>query len=478
MKRLARQAVFLFLLPLVIILGVGVPYLSSGRLTLALTGNYSLLDVMVWLLLFASILIPPAWGYRIIQILSSDMAQATEVARRMAEGDFSRSLSAWAAPNSEMSDLEHSIMQTRKHLQERLTELAVEKARLEGVLRHMAEGVILVNDRKQVILMNAKAETIFGLEMTEALGRDHLEITHHFQLDEALATVKRTGQPALLEIRRARPEEQILECRVDLVPGVAGSGSGAAPASYLIVLRDITHARKLEQMRTDFVANVTHELRTPLTSIRGFAETLLDGALEDPETSRNFVEIIRREGEHLGALIEDLLDLSRIESGRMRMQPQEVSLTNFVNESLSGLHQKAVNQGTDLLLEVPEGLTLRVDPSRLAQVLINLVDNALKYTPAGGSVRVAVVELNEYVRFQVADTGTGIPRADLPRIFERFYRVDKARTRKTGGTGLGLSIVKHIVEAHGGTIGVESELGMGTTFTFLVPKEASGRYAG
>lgn len=465
MRRLERQAVLLFLLPLVIILGIGIPYVTSGRLVTALAGQYSLLDVVAWLLLLGAILTPPAWGYRLMQILSADMVQATEVARRMAEGDFSRSLAAWAAPTSELSDLEHSIMRTRQHLQDRLKELAVEKARLEGILRHMAEGVILVTNRKQIVLMNAQAEAIFGVQIAEALGRDHLEITHHFQLDEALTKVGQTGEPAVIEIRRAMPEEQILECRV-------------APmdlAGYLIVLRDVTRARKLEQMRTDFVSNVTHELRTPLTSIRGFAETLLDGALEDQETARNFVEIIRREGEHLGALIEDLLDLSRIESGRMRMQPEEVHLASLVTESLAGLSQKASAQGTRLEIAIPAELELEADPSRLAQILINLVDNALKYTPADGLVSVKAVELNEYVRVEVRDTGSGMPKADLPRIFERFYRVDKARTRKTGGTGLGLSIVKHIVEAHEGTIGVESDLGKGTTFTFILPKHQGRR---
>lgn len=465
MRRLERQAVLLFLLPLIVILCVGVPYITSGRLVAALEGRYSPLDLVVWGLLLGAIVMPPAWGYRLLQILSADMVQATEVARRMAEGDFSRSLSAWAAPTTELSDLEHSIMQTRQHLQDRLKELAVEKARLEGILRHMAEGVILVTNRKQIILMNAQAEAIFGVPSAEALGRDHLEITQHFQLDEALTKVGATGKPAVIEIRRALPEERILECRI-------------APmdlAGYLIVLRDITHARKLEQMRTEFVANVTHELRTPLTSIRGFAETLLDGALEDPETARSFVEIIKREGEHLGALIEDLLDLSRIESGRMRMQPETVQLAALVTESLAGLTQKASAQSIHLEITVPAELRLVADPSRLAQILINLVDNALKYTPAGGFVRVQAVELNEYVRFQVSDTGSGMPKADLPRIFERFYRVDKARTRKTGGTGLGLSIVKHIVEAHGGSISVESDLGQGTTFTFLLPKHPAGR---
>lgn len=460
MRQLRRQALLLFLLPLLVIVSVGLPYILSGRLLEALQGAWNGVDLLIWLLLLLAILIPPTWGYRLINVLALEIPQATEVARRISEGDFSRSLSAWAAPAAELTELEHSIMQTRQHLMERLTELATEKGRLEAILRHMVEGVILLDAQKRIILINAQAEALFGVTAAEVVGRDHLEVTQHFQLDEAVLQVKRKAEPALLEIRRAEPQERILDVRVAPVP-----------PGFLIVLRDNTRARKLEQMRTEFVSNVTHELRTPLTSIRGFAETLLDGALEDPDASRHFVGIIKQEGEHLGALIEDLLDLSRIESGRLRLVPQELAVAPWLSEALAGLREKASGQGVSLEWEAPEELLLWADPGRLAQVFINLVDNALKYTAAGGSVRITAAEAGEGVRFQVADTGCGMPKSDLPRIFERFYRVDKARTRKTGGTGLGLSIVKHIVESHGGAIRVESELGVGTTFTFTLPKQ-------
>ncbi|HLN63281.1 MAG TPA: ATP-binding protein, partial [Symbiobacteriaceae bacterium] len=238
------------------------------------------------------------------------------------------------------------------------------------------------------------------------------------------------------------------------------------------VLQDITRARKLEQMRTDFVSNVTHELRTPLTSINGFAETLLEGALDDPETARHFVGIIKRESEHLGRLIEDILDLSRIEGGKWKVKKEWLHLAELAEETAGRLASKAESLGVDLRIEVSSDLpAIQGDPGRLAQVMLNLVDNALKYTPAGGSVTVAAEDLGQSVRVKVIDTGAGIPKIDLPRLFERFYRVDKARSRATGGTGLGLSIVKHIVEAHGGSVGVESEIGEGSTFYFTLPRQ-------
>jgi two-component system phosphate regulon sensor histidine kinase PhoR len=291
-------------------------------------------------------------------------------------------------------------------------------------------------------------------------------VTHHFQLDEALDRVLRSGQPEVLEIRRARPGEQILEARL------APAGDGVRdPRGVLLVIRDATRSRKLELMRTEFVANVTHELRTPLTSIRGFAETLLEGALEDPETARHFVTIIKRESDQLGNLIEDLLDLSRIESGKWKMHKEPVRLRTLATETVGRLASKANDLGVDLRIEIPEALPpVPGDPARLAQVLLNLVDNALKYTHAGGSVTVSTEDAGPFVSVRIADTGTGIPKADLPRIFERFYRVDKARSRATGGTGLGLSIVKHIVDAHGGTISVVSDVGQGAVFTFTLPK--------
>ena len=463
MRHLHRQAILFFLGPLLAILLVGLPYVLTGSFAHAMLHGAHWLDYLIWVFLLVSVLLPPVWGYRLTVNLARDLSQTTAVVRRVAEGDFSRTLTAWAAETSEMSDLEQGINATAIHLQQRLIELAQEKGKLDSILRNMADGVLLLDGRKKITLINPAAEAMFGLARGEVIGRDHLEVIHHFALDEAVIKVMVAGTPASLEIKRARPEEGVLECR--LAP------SGDSDRGVLMVLRDITRSRKLEQMRTDFVSNVTHELRTPLTSIRGFAETLLEGALDDPDTARQFVGIIKRESEHLGRLIEDILDLSRIESGKWKMKREPVALRLLAEETIGRLTSKATTLGVTLKLQIPEELpAVPGDSGRLAQVLLNLVDNALKYTPTGGLVTIGAADAGTMLKLSVADTGSGIPKAELPRIFERFYRVDKARSRATGGTGLGLSIVKHIVDAHGGTITVVSDTGMGATFTFTLPK--------
>jgi len=464
MKELHRQAIRFFLLPLAGTLLLGVPYVVSGRLGQALTEGPGCLDWIVGLLLLTGILIPPLWGYRLTVRMTRSLTRTAEITQRIASGDFSRTLVAWAAETREMSLLEQSINATALLLQERLRELAVEKSRLEAILRNMVDGVLLVDSRRKLVMVNPAAEAMFGITAREVLGKDHLEVTYHFDLDEQMQKVLTDGQPRTLEIRRARPREEILEAR--LAPFGDGTERGV-----LVVLRNVTRARQLEKMRREFVASVAHELRTPLTAIRGFAETLLDGALEEPEAARQFVGIIKQESEALSRLIEDLLDLSHIESGKWKMYREPIQPVQLVTEAVERLMPKAKERGIDLRLQVPEALPqITGDPGRLAQVLGNLMDNALKYTARGGSVTVSAWEEGPWVKISVADTGVGIPQADLPRVFERFYRVDKARSRSTGGTGLGLAIAKHIVEAHGGTIGVDSEVGKGTTFTFALPK--------
>ncbi len=466
MRRLERQALRYFLGPLIAIVLIGVPYLASGRVQRALESGPDWVDLLVWVALVFFALIPPVWGYRITMRIAAALGQSTEVVRRVALGDFSRTLAAWASESSDMFDLEQGINATAMHLQERLAELNAEKTRLEAVLANMAEGVLLLDAQKHIVLVNPAAEAMFGIQRADAIGRDHLEIMHHFALDQSLDRVLATGEPELLEIKRARPEEQVLEGRI------APAGRAVTESkAVLLVMRDITRYRRLEQMRTEFVSNVTHELRTPLTSISGFAETLLEGALEDPEAARHFVGIIKRESDQLGRLIADLLDLSRIESGKWQMRKEPVHLATLAAETVGRLATKAESLGVQLEITIADAIAaIPGDPDRLAQVFINLVDNALKYTPRGGRVTVSATDEERTVRVSVADTGTGIPKADLPRIFERFYRVDKARSRSTGGTGLGLSIVKHIIDAHGGTIGVVSDTGKGATFTFTLPK--------
>ncbi len=240
-----------------------------------------------------------------------------------------------------------------------------------------------------------------------------------------------------------------------------------------MVLHDVTELRRLEHVRTEFVANVSHELRTPLTAIQGYLETLLAGALEEPEHARKFLEIAFRHTERLGRLLNDLTDLSNIELGKVSLRLHSVSLVDVVDSVLAIIRPRAEAGDVTLTSNVPRDLPLvRADHDRLAQIMINLVDNAVKYTPPGRHVTVrAQAHQAGMIAVTVADTGVGISRTDLPRVTERFYRVDKARSRELGGTGLGLAIVKHLVLAHGGELAIESELGRGTEVTFTLPSE-------
>jgi two-component system phosphate regulon sensor histidine kinase PhoR len=239
------------------------------------------------------------------------------------------------------------------------------------------------------------------------------------------------------------------------------------------VLRDVTELRHTERLRRELTANVSHELRTPLTSIKGFAETLLDGAMKDEETCRRFLTIIDSEADRLVKLVDDLLDLSHLESKRATLELKPVDLTELVSQTVDKLRPLAEGAGLVLHQVVPGHFEIAADPDRLEQVLTNLIDNAIKYTPPGGQVEVRIQPTDGEVEVSVADTGRGIRAEDLPHVFERFYRVDRSRTRGSGGTGLGLAIAKHIVEAHGGRISVHSRLDEGTTFTFALPRNGA-----
>jgi two-component system, OmpR family, phosphate regulon sensor histidine kinase PhoR len=244
----------------------------------------------------------------------------------------------------------------------------------------------------------------------------------------------------------------------------------AGPSAAVLVLHDISELRRLERVRQDFVANVSHEFRTPLTAIQGFAETLLSGALEDPAHREHFVQIIRDHAERLARLTEDLLKLSRIEAGKLDLEFQPVSVYQMVQSCVETVRFKAARKELVLDVRIPEGLpAVKGDSNGLHEVLQNLLDNAVQYTPPGGRLEVSASNGGEHVTVTVSDTGIGIPQAEQERIFERFYRVDAARSREAGGTGLGLSIARHIMEAHGGRLWVESEVGAGSRFHFSMP---------
>jgi two-component system phosphate regulon sensor histidine kinase PhoR len=274
------------------------------------------------------------------------------------------------------------------------------------------------------------------------------------------------GRVTAEELPPAETANRLVEVHCAPLPG-----DGGRPVGAVAVLRDVTELRRLERARRELTANVSHELRTPLTSIKGFAETLLAGAMRDERTCRHFLEIIDQEANRLVKLVDDLLDLSRLESKRLGLELGQVRVGDVVAEAVTKMRQLAGGRALELR-PAPGDVTVLADRDRLAQVMTNLLDNAIKFTPDGGRIAVGWRTLNGEVEVTVADNGPGISPADLPHIFERFYKADRARAATAGGTGLGLAITKHIVEAHGGRIRVASAPGEGTTFAFTLPRDA------
>jgi two-component system phosphate regulon sensor histidine kinase PhoR len=387
------------------------------------------------------------------------------VAERMSRGD----LAARAPVRSpdEIGRLALALNRLGHRLRGQIGELEQEQARVAAILDTMVEGVVAVDGRDHVVLINERARRLFGLAPGAGEGKPLLEVVRHADLHRILGAARQGGEGVVErgELTLGGPVERRLQ--VNAVPRRLGGEE-----AVVMVLHDVTELRRLEQVRTEFVANVSHELRTPLTAIQGYLETLLGGALEDPRHARRFLEIAVHHTERLSRLLSDLTDLSNIELGRVRLQREALRVDEVVDSVLAILRARADAGGVALRSTVPaDAPPVLADHDRLAQILLNLVDNAVKYTPAGGVVTVrAGARGDGRVEIAVEDTGIGIPAADLPRITERFYRVDRARSRELGGTGLGLAIVKHLVIAHDGELAIESEPGRGTTVRVALPR--------
>lgn len=340
-----------------------------------------------------------------------------------------------------------------------------EQEEVVSILFSMVEGVVAIDSGGRISLMNPAAERLFNLERGSALGKFPREVWREFELVELFHQVFVTGRPQSRELKLDPPLRKCLN--LEVVPIRPAEDEEAQ--GVLAMVRDLTRLRHLENMRTEFVANVSHEMRTPLTSIKGFIETLLDGGLENMEATKRFLTIIYQETDRLNRLISDLLDLSRLESGETELKRARVFLAPLVEEVRQTLQNRLAEK--ELSFSVELGPTaVWADEDRIREVLVNLLDNAVKYTPAGGSIKVSEAEHSDMHEFIICDTGIGIPRESMPRLFERFYRVDKARSREMGGTGLGLSIVKHIIDRHEGKVWVESEPGKGSCIHFMLPK--------
>jgi two-component system, OmpR family, phosphate regulon sensor histidine kinase PhoR len=338
------------------------------------------------------------------------------------------------------------------------------RARLQTLFNSMVEGVMLLDQSGHIQLVNQSLERQFDLRL-DVRGLTVVEALRRPELAALVEQLGRTGQVVSLELDLNGSRPRCLEANAAAILDRDGHPQGA-----ILVFHDLTRIRLLENTRREFVGNVSHELRTPLSFIKGYAETLLSGAKDDPEHSVRFLQKIERHANRLNNLIEDLLTISKLESGRVVLKLDHVEVRTFANRLIEDLQSRAAEKRMVIENQIPEGLQARADLDRLQQVFYNLLDNAIKYGKTGGRILLEGRERpDQQVQLCVSDDGPGIPAEAKARVFERFFRVDKARSRETGGTGLGLAIVKHIVQSHGGEVWVESEPGRGTSFFFTLP---------
>jgi two-component system, OmpR family, phosphate regulon sensor histidine kinase PhoR len=432
----------------------------------------------LWTILAVTSLI----SYRISQGLTDPLEKISSVAHQITDRNYKARVDV--ASRDEVGQLGEAINAMAESLQIQMNRIQEDERRLKSVLENMLSGVAAIDRDERITLVNRSAEEILGVSASELLGQNYRILKAHHELVGMIGECRQKLEHIAEEMVFHYPAERTLE--VHLVPMTGGHGENIG---ILLVFHDISAIRRLERMRSEFVSNVTHELKTPIAAVKGFAETLLGGAMKDPETAGAFLTIILEESERLDRLIGELLDLSRIESKRAKLQFSPIEVKTFLQRMESMMSTEAAKKGIALEVHADDGVYLEADEDRLQQIMINLLANGINYTQSGGWVKIFAepipVELhsetadgraasdgtadNGMLRIVVQDNGIGIPKKDLPRIFERFYRVDKARTRASGGTGLGLSIVKHLVELHKGTIRVESAVGVGSRFIIELP---------
>ena len=386
-------------------------------------------------------------------------------AGHFADGDFSHRLTA---PDSEeIAGLAEALNQMASQLDNRIKTIINQRNELETVLSSMREGVVAVDNREHVISMNQAAAILFECDPVQSQDKSIQEVVRNLPLQQFIRKAISGQEPEEDDIMLYQNGERILNLKSSPL-----LDAGKEHIGTLVVINDVTQLRRLENMRKDFVANVSHEIKTPLTAIKGFVETLHHGNVENPEESKRFLGIIQKHVNRLNSIIEDLLSLSRIEQEdeRKTIQLEEGSIKDVFQSAIQICRTKADEKNIDVKLACEDQLKSSFDPTLLEQAVVNLLDNAIKYSEPNSAIRLMANLKDSILKIVVEDQGIGIAKKHLPRLFERFYRVDKARSRKMGGTGLGLAIVKHIAQAHGGQVTVESTPGKGSRFTIHLPK--------
>ena len=433
--------------------------LTALAAVLILAAGYFFKDFRA--VLFVSGIVVLAAGFLLSRLVSRRITIIAKAARAMARGQYH---CLYMRTGDEIEDLADAVNEVSSQIKARIQEINTNESRLEATFLSMFDGVMILDPQGNILLMNQTLTKL--LQITEpVIGRKPIEVIRDQEIQDLADAVLHSEQGLKFkEIQILHPQERIF-----MIHATAIARDGK-PDGAVLVFHDITELRKLEQVRKDFVANVSHELRTPMTNIKGYSETLLEGALDDPKVAREFAQIIQDDADRPTQLIDDLLSLAKIESGKIVFEKRLYDLKAVVDAVVRDLTPQARKFKVTVQNTIPSPVYASVDHPTMTQVFFNLVDNAIKYNREDGQVTISAREDNGKVIVSIADTGMGIPAEDMSRIFERFYRVDKARSRKLGGTGLGLSIVKHILQLHGADIAVQSEPGRGSTFQVTLLK--------
>lgn len=422
--------------------------------------------VILYLLLVFAITL--AMGFVVIRINTSPLLNITQIAQNFAQGNFARKVEI--VSSDEMGDLANAINTMGVELQSQMQTILDDKNKLDAIMANMNDAIITTDLQERIILINHAAKVLFGIPKI-TLHRDYLwEKIRNEKLCNLVRETIQTQTTRISEIELLSPEKKLLQAHLSLIQ-IDKNTRGV-----LLVFHDITELRKLENTRKEFVANVSHELRTPLASIKGYVETLLDNTVIDQEHLREFLTIIMKHTQRLDNLIKDILELSKLDSHDLKIELRSLDIHPCIEGLFSHYKEHCIQRDQTFELNIPHRIPMiETNEYILRQLLTNLLDNAIKYTPKGGRIVLKIEPVNSSVLFEVSDTGIGIPKEHIPRIFERFYRVDPARSREMGGTGLGLPIVKHIVNLHHGLIKVESTPGIGSRFIITLPKQQPKR---
>ena len=411
------------------------------------------------------VLLAGVGSFAVSRRLSRPIEEMKQAAERFALGNLSHRV---PVPESEeLGGLAEVLNRLAAELGEKIALLEHQRNEQGAIFASMLEGVVAIDERERVINLNPAAERLLGIRSEDALNHSLQEAIRNSDLHKLVDQAFEKNEPVEGDIvLYGDGQDRYLQAHVTTLRSTLGRNVGA-----LVVLNDVTRLRKLENLRRDFVANVSHELKTPITSIKGFVETLQEGAVNNPEDAQRFLGIIAKHADRLNSIIEDLLSLSRIEqqSGYSQVALENAPVCDVLNSAIQLCQPKAAAKDIRIKLDCAQSLTAKINPPLLEQAIVNLIDNAVKFSNPGKPIHVQALASDDAIRISVQDEGCGIPAEHLTRIFERFYRVDKARSRQLGGTGLGLSIVRHIALAHGGNVDVTSKVGQGSTFTIKLP---------